>query len=151
MLAIDLGQPDGKTSWSKLKEEAEEMGLEQIKNIVNPLDYKKAELPSGKSFYMNKSMTATKKEEYGEILEEYLDIFAWIPSDLSGISSKLEEHWIDLMEGAVPIWHRQYQLNFRYSLLVKEEIDALLEAGFIYLVNNFEWVSPIVEGKHAGY
>jgi hypothetical protein len=28
--------------------------------------------------------------------------------------------------------------------MVKEEIDRLLEAGFIYLVNNSEWVSPIV-------
>jgi hypothetical protein len=28
--------------------------------------------------------------------------------------------------------------------MVKEEIDRLLEAGFIYPVNNSEWVSPIV-------
>ena len=28
--------------------------------------------------------------------------------------------------------------------MVKEEIDRLLEAGFIYLINNSEWVSPIV-------
>jgi disulfide oxidoreductase YuzD len=27
---------------------------------------------------------------------------------------------------------------------VKEEIDRLLEAGFIYPVNNSEWVSPVV-------
>jgi disulfide oxidoreductase YuzD len=29
-------------------------------------------------------------------------------------------------------------------LVVKEEIDRLLEAGFIYPVNNSEWVSPVV-------
>ena len=28
--------------------------------------------------------------------------------------------------------------------MVKEEIDRLLEVGFIYPVNNLEWVSPIV-------
>jgi disulfide oxidoreductase YuzD len=28
--------------------------------------------------------------------------------------------------------------------MVEEEIDWLLEAGFIYPVNNSEWVSPIV-------
>jgi hypothetical protein len=44
----------------------------------------------------------------------------------------------------VPIRQRQYRLNPRYSLMVKEEIDRLLEAGFIYPVNNSEWVSPIV-------
>ena len=38
----------------------------------------------------------------------------------------------------------QYRVNPRYSLMVKEEIDRLLEAGFIYPVSNSEWVSPIV-------
>ena len=28
--------------------------------------------------------------------------------------------------------------------MVKEEIDRLLDAGFIYPINNSEWVSPIV-------
>jgi hypothetical protein len=31
--------------------------------------------------------------------------------------------------------------------MVKEETDRLLEAGFIYPVNNSEWVSPIVVVK----
>src|SRR5450759_588711 len=39
---------------------------------------------------------------------------------------------------------RQYRMNPKYSLMVKEEIDRLLAAGFIYPVLNSEWVSPIV-------
>ena len=35
-------------------------------------------------------------------------------------------------------------LNPKYLLMVKEEIDRLLEAGFIYPVITSEWVSPIV-------
>jgi len=35
-------------------------------------------------------------------------------------------------------------LNPKYSLLVKEEIEKLLEMGLIYLVPYSEWVSPIV-------
>ena len=42
------------------------------------------------------------------------------------------------------IRQRQYRLNPKYSLMVKEEIVRLLEAGFIYPVHNSEWVSPIV-------
>ena len=38
----------------------------------------------------------------------------------------------------------KYKLNPKYSLMVKKEIDRLLEARFIYPVNNLEWVSPIV-------
>jgi hypothetical protein len=77
-------------------------------------------------------------------LKDYSDVFAWTPTDLEGIPSELGEHTIDLQEGAVPVRQRQYRLNPRYSLMVKEEIDWLLEAGFIYPVNNSEWVSPIV-------
>ena len=35
-------------------------------------------------------------------------------------------------------------MNPKYSLMVKEEIDKLLEAGFIFPVPHSEWVSPIV-------
>ena len=35
-------------------------------------------------------------------------------------------------------------MNPKYSLMVKEEIDKLLECGFIYPVPHSEWVSPIV-------
>ena len=68
--------------------------------------------------------------------------FAWTPLDLRGIPLDLGEHHIDLIEGSVPVRQRQYKLNPKYSLMVKEEIDRLLEAGFIYPINNSEWVSP---------
>jgi hypothetical protein len=35
-------------------------------------------------------------------------------------------------------------LNLKYSLKVKEELDKLIEARFIYPVKHSEWVSPIV-------
>ena len=34
--------------------------------------------------------------------------------------------------------------NPKYSLNVKQEIDKLLDVGFIYPIDNSEWVSPIV-------
>ena len=71
-------------------------------------------------------------------------MFAWSHEDLTGIPPEYGEHRIDLKDDAVPIRQRQYRLNPKYSLLVKEEIDKLLEAGFIYPVPHSEWVSPIV-------
>ena len=56
----------------------------------------------------------------------------------------LGEHHIILEADAVPIRQRQHHLNPKYSLLVKEKIDKLLKAGFIYPVSYSEWVSPIV-------
>lgn len=48
------------------------------------------------------------------------------------------------MNNAVPVRQRQYRLNPKYSLMVKNEIDKYLSVGYIYPVLSSEWVSPIV-------
>lgn len=35
-------------------------------------------------------------------------------------------------------------MNSKYATKVKEEIDKLLQVGFIYLVQKTEWLSPVV-------
>ena len=123
---------------------SEEVEPERIKNVVNSKDYKETEVTDGKSFYLGKNFNKREREGYMAVLKEFLDVFAWTPSDLTGIPSKLGEHRIDLIDGSVPIRQRLYRLNPKYSLMVMEEIDRLLEAGFIYPVHNSEWISPIV-------
>ena len=123
---------------------SDEVEPERIKNIVNPKDYEEMEVTDGKSFYLGKNLNIREREGYMAVLKEFLDVFAWTPFDLTGIPSKLGEHRIDLIDGSMPIRQRQDRLNPKYSLMVKEEIDRLLEVGFIYPVHNSDWVSPIV-------
>jgi hypothetical protein len=130
--------------WGGLLSDPEEAYLEKIKTVVSSTDYEKEEVERGKTFYISNDIKGEERAEYAGILKEYFDVFAWAPTDLEGIPAKLGEHSIDFQEGAVPVRQRQYRLNPRYSLMVKEETDRLLEAGFIYPVNNSEWVSPIV-------
>ncbi|KAL2624212.1 hypothetical protein R1flu_008457 [Riccia fluitans] len=77
-------------------------------------------------------------------LEMYRDVFAWRIEDMKGIRAKWGQHRIDLLEGSVLVRQRQYRLNPKYSLLVKDEIDKYLSVGIIFLVLSSEWVSPIV-------
>ena len=63
---------------------------------------------------------------------------------MQGIPPELGQHHIDLMDGSSPVQQKQYRLNPKYLLMVKEGIDSLLKAGFIYPVCNSEWASPIV-------
>ena len=130
--------------WNEIWVQPEEQEPDRIKNIVNPSDYEKVEVVPGREFYLGRTMCGREKEDYVKLLKEFSDVFAWNPTDLQGIPADLGEHYIDLVDGAVPIRQRQYRLNPKYSLMVKEEIDRLLETGFIYPVNNSEWVSPIV-------
>ena len=130
--------------WSEIRTEPEEGNPDRIKSIVNPTEYSEVETKEGKTFYLANALNDNDKRLYVSLLSEFSDVFAWSPLDLTGISPNLGEHRIDLVEGAVPVRQRQYQLNPKYSLMVKEDIDQLLEAGFIYPVVNLEWVSPIV-------
>ncbi|OAE34645.1 hypothetical protein AXG93_3267s1130 [Marchantia polymorpha subsp. ruderalis] len=88
-----------------------------------------------------------KGEELREIqafLCQYEDVFAWRVEDMKGIPARYGEHRIDLLDDAILIRQRQYRLNPKYCLLVKEKIDKYLSAGIIYPVLSSEWVSPIV-------
>ena len=130
--------------WSEIRTEPEESNLDRIKSIVNPIDYSKAETKERKAFYLANALDDKDRQSYVSLLSDFSDVFASSPSDLTGILPRLGEHKIDLVEGAVPVRQRQYRLNPRYLLMVKEDINRLLEAGFIYSVVNSEWVSPIV-------
>lgn len=63
---------------------------------------------------------------------------------MKGILARYGEHRIDLMDNAAPVHQRQYRLNPKYSLLVKNKIDKYLSAGIIYPVLSSEWISSIV-------
>ena len=130
--------------WNTIRTQAKDQEPDWIKNVVNPSDYKRVEVELERAFYLVKTMSRKEKEGYVELLRKYSDVFAWAPSNLQGIPPDLREYHIDLIDGAVPVRQHQYRPNPKHSLMVKEEIDRLLEANFIYPVNNLEWVSPIV-------
>jgi hypothetical protein len=39
---------------------------------------------------------------------------------------------------------RQYRMNLNYALRVKEDLDKLLDVGFIYPIETTQWLSLLV-------
>ena len=79
-----------------------------------------------------------------ELLKEYKDVFAWSHEDMKGLDPKFYPHKINLSTDAKPVQQRRYRMNPNYVAHVKEEIDKLLKAGFIWPVKQATWLSPIV-------
>lgn len=77
-------------------------------------------------------------------LKEYKDIFAWSYKDLKGVDPAICQHTIPMREEAKPSKQRPYTYNDNFGSKIKEEIDKLLAAEFIYEIEHTEWVSPIV-------
>ena len=51
---------------------------------------------------------------------------------------------IKLFLDANPVKKRHCKLSHKYKYIVKNEIDNMLVAGIICLVDQYEWASPIV-------
>ncbi len=77
-------------------------------------------------------------------LKEYRDVFAWSYKDLKGVEPNICQHTIPMREDAKPSKQRPYTYNDNFANKIKEEINKLLEAEFIYEIQHTEWVSPIV-------
>ena len=57
---------------------------------------------------------------------------------------KICQHTIPMRDDAKPSGQRPYTYNDTFAKKIKEEIDKLLAAEFIYEIEHTEWVSPIV-------
>jgi len=81
---------------------------------------------------------------YCDLVKEYREVFAWSYKELKGIPPEIVEHRIPLVSGAVPIRQKERRMNPQLQLIVKEELEKLLQAGFIKPVEITDWVSPMV-------
>jgi len=65
-------------------------------------------------------------------------------AELKRIKGNLGEMKIVLKPGTRPVKHRPYQLNPRVKEKFKREIDKMLDAGIIFMVDEADRISPIV-------
>ena len=83
-------------------------------------------------------------KEYSELVDEFSDTFAWSYYELKEIPREMVEHCIPLISGARPIRQMERRMNPGVQLLVKAELERLLNAGFIKPFEITDWVSPMV-------
>lgn len=111
---------------------------------MDPRQCQKIEVEPDKFINISSHIEGELQDKYIALLIQYKDVFAWSPKDLKGIPPYLGEHRIDLVEGAIRVRQRQYMLNPKYSMLVKEELDKLTTTGFIYPVLNVIGFCPLL-------
>jgi hypothetical protein len=97
-----------------------------------------------KNIQISKHLSRQEQRAWQRFFTKHVSVFAWSYKDLKDIPPEICEHHIHLVKGTKPVRQRQRRLNPKYSLLIKEEIEELLEIGFIHPVSYSEWVSLIV-------
>ncbi|KAK1662085.1 hypothetical protein QYE76_050244 [Lolium multiflorum] len=80
-----------------------------------------------------KAAIETKKESaLVEFLRANMDIFAWQPSDMSGVPRELAEHYLNINPGAKPVKQAMRRFGDKKRRAIGMELAKLLEAGATY-------------------
>lgn len=78
------------------------------------------------------------------MLKENLDAFTWSYEEMKGVHPSMCTHHIYIKEGCKLVQKPQRRMNPALKDIVKEELQKLLDAVFIYLIYDSEWVSSLV-------
>ncbi|MCO5581702.1 hypothetical protein L7F22_035591 [Adiantum nelumboides] len=97
-----------------------------------------------KPAYIATDLTEEEEQLLIATLKQYRDVFAWSYKDLERVDPSICQHTIPLNSDAKPSRQRPYTYNETFVRKIKEEIDKLKEAEFIYEIEHMDWVSPIV-------
>ena len=93
---------------------------------------------------INPNLALDELERLITLLKQHKGEFVWQYTDMNGFPSNMCTHHIYIKSGSQPVCQPQQRMNPNLRDIVKEEIQNLLEPGFIYLISDNEWVSPLV-------
>ncbi|KAA3486916.1 RNA-directed DNA polymerase (Reverse transcriptase), Ribonuclease H [Gossypium australe] len=84
------------------------------------------------------------KRDLIELLQEFIDVFAWLYQDMSGLSTDIVVHRPPIKEECKPVQQKLRMMRLDVLLKIKEEVKKQFNAGFLQVVKYSEWVANIV-------
>jgi hypothetical protein len=102
------------------------------------------ELEPGKTLNINPTLSESQKKQLVDVLRKHKEAFTWDYTDMKGIPANSCTHHIYIKEDCRPVRQPQRRMNPALKNVVKEELQKLLDVGFIYPISDSQWVSPLV-------
>ena len=91
------------------------------------------------------------QRELISFLKANLDVFAWSHADMCGISPEIAVHVLNIDPKFTPVKQKRRTQGPERSVALKEEVDRLMENGFIRESTYPNWVSnPVLVKKANG-
>ncbi|KAL2247804.1 UNVERIFIED_CONTAM: Retrovirus-related Pol polyprotein from transposon [Sesamum indicum] len=79
-----------------------------------------------------------------DFLRKNADMFAWSPSDFTGIDPKVIVHRLNVDPMARPVQQRKRTFSSDKNEAIKQEVEKLLKAGYVLEVQYTNWLSNVV-------
>lgn len=78
------------------------------------------------------------------LLKRNRDVFAWKPSDLTGVSPKVAIHSLNMSPNAKPVKQKRRHFGAEKDQIIEREVKKFLEAGHIRRIQFPSWLSNAV-------
>ena len=78
-----------------------------------------------------------------DVLERNSEAYDWCIEDIKGICPSICMHIILMEKEQLPSIEHQRRLNPTMKEAIKKEVIKWLQAGFIYVIFDIPWVSPV--------
>ena len=78
------------------------------------------------------------------MLHDYVEIFAWLYEDMSGLDTDIVVHRLLIKEGFPPIKQKVCRMRPDMSEKIKAEVMKQFNAGFLAVTSYPQWVANVV-------
>jgi ribonuclease HI len=93
---------------------------------------------------LSSSLSREQRDEYVELLKEFVDVFSWTYEDLRTYDTSIIEHKIPLKEESKPFRQKLRQINPMLLPIMEKEVKKILDAQIIIPLRYSEWVANLV-------
>nr|GEY65356.1 reverse transcriptase domain-containing protein [Tanacetum cinerariifolium] len=91
------------------------------------------------------------RTELCSVLKKNLDIFAWQPSDMTGVPRSVAEHRLNIREGYTPVRQKKRGQAPERARAIQADVQKLVDVGIMREVYYHDWLSnPVMVKKHDG-
>lgn len=126
---------------SQPQQDVEAAAVEGIKVAIHP------EFPD-QTITIGGGLTTQGKKDLCDLLRSNLDIFAWKPSDMSGVPRSIAEHKLNVREGYTPVRQKKRGQAPERNKAINDDVTKLVEAGIMREVHYHDWLSnPVLVKK----
>nr|GEZ78410.1 reverse transcriptase domain-containing protein [Tanacetum cinerariifolium] len=98
------------------------------------------------------TLSAKGRTELCSLLKENLDIFAWQPSDMTGVPRSVVEHRLNIREGYPPVWQKKRGQAPKCAKAIQAEVQKIAEAEIMredcYPLSEIDWKVESLCGYH---
>ncbi|GJV36969.1 reverse transcriptase domain-containing protein [Tanacetum coccineum] len=94
------------------------------------------------------NLTEKTKGKLCNILQRSLDIFAWTPTDMTGIPRHIAEHRLNVRKGCQPVRQKKMGQAAERNIAINDEVSKLVATGIMKEVHYHDWLSnPVMVKK----